>query len=128
MGIVEQKIAVTTTGSAGSATGDNTSTLVTHGFLLGFRLDYHASAPATTDVTITAELPSGYPAFTLLTVSNNNTDIAYRPIQAATYDTSNTATGLYTLIPIQGHTIKATVAQADALAPCVTVYVVYMKE
>lgn len=123
----EVKIAVTTTGSAGAAMGDTDSSIPLSGYLLGFRVDYHASAPATTDVVITAILPTGYPADTLFTASNNNTDIPYRPIQREIYDDSNTATGLYSLIPLSNHRIKVTVNEADALDPCVTVWVIYMK-
>lgn len=127
MGILEQKIPVTTTGSAGSATGSGNADIALTGLLLGFRVKYNASAPATTDVTITSDLPTGYPAHTLLTVSNNNTDIPYRPIQQEVYTSANTNTGLYTLIPLQGHNITVSVAGADELDPAVTVYVVYTK-
>lgn len=127
MAVMEAKIAVQTTGSAGSATGEALSELPLAGILLGFRVKYH-SAPATTDVIITADLPAGYPTLTLLTLTNINTDIGYRPVETETYDATNTGTGIYTLIPVQGHKIKVAVAQADALNPCVTVWAVYLKD
>ena len=125
---IEEKISVTTTGSAASATGNTTSEILLNGYLLGFRVDYHASAPATTDVTITSVLPSGQPADTLLTLTNINTDIPYRPVLRADYVPANTASGTFSIMPLPNHKINVAVAGSDALTDCVTVWVIYTKD
>lgn len=125
---IEEKITVTTVGSDGSATGDSTSEILLNGYLLGFRVDYHASAPATTDTTITSVLPSGYPADTLLTLTDVNTDIPYRPVLRADYIPANTASGTFSKMPLTNHKINVAVAGANALTDCVTVWVVYTKD
>jgi hypothetical protein len=126
MAVKEMKISVTTTGSAGSATGTGQADAIFRGKLLGFRVKYHASAPATTDTTITSTLPSGYVAHPLLTLTNINTDIPYRPVMSSVYDSSNTeATDFFAPIPLTGHNITVSVAGSDALADAVIVWAVY---
>jgi hypothetical protein len=106
-----ERIAITTTGSSGSATGSGTSIPI-HGFLLDIFIDYHASCPATADVTISEAVFGN-----VLVVSNNATDGWYAP-RKATCDPSGAATGLYDLIPLSGP-LTVSVAQADALTDCV---------
>ena len=93
--IAVEKVSITTTGAAGSAAGSGT-TIPINGFLLDVYLDYHASCPATADVTI-ADAVFG----NALVVSNNNTDGWYAP-RKATCDPAAAATGLYDLIPLNG--------------------------
>ena len=128
MAPVEVKIAVTTTGTAGSATGNTTSEILLQGYLLGFRVDYHATAPSSTDVVITSVLPTGQPADTLLTLTDVNTDIPYRPVQRLVYDNTNTVTEFYTSTPLPNHKINVAVAGSNALTNCVTVWVIYSKD
>jgi len=125
---LELLIQTTTAGDAGLATGVGTSEIPLRGYLLGFRWTYHASAPATTTIVIASSLPSAYPTETLLTVAAGNTDVPYRPIHRAVYDTSNALTGTYMLIPIPGHNITVTVDLSDALTNCVNVWVLYTKD
>ena len=109
--IAIQTLEITTTGSAGSATGSGT-TIPIMGFLLDVYLDYDGSAPATTDVTISD------PIFGNLVVnSNSNTDVWLAP-RKQTCDGAASASGLYDLIPINS-AITIDVAQADALTDCV---------
>jgi hypothetical protein len=116
--IAYETIKVTTTGAAGSATG-SASTVPIQGFLLDVYLGYHASAPATTDVTITD------PVFGNLVVkSNNNAGCKLSP-REPTCDAAGADTGLYDLIPINS-ALTVTVDQADALADCVTATIRYM--
>jgi len=126
--MIRKRIAVTTTGDAGSATGDTTDKEVGRGTLYAVYLDYHADAPATSDVTISqAEEPTA----TLLTVSDNKTDGWYFPrLQVCSeagaglsYDGSNAVAEAY---PVTGG-IKVAVAGADALTNCVVAYV-YVQE
>jgi hypothetical protein len=122
----EVKIEVVTTGSDGSAEGDTDSDIVIRGELVGFRVNYHASAPATTDTVITAVLPTGYPTQTLLTLTNTNTDIPYRPVQEPVYTTANALSDpdQYDKIPLMSK-VNVDVSGTNALDPCVTVWVIY---
>jgi hypothetical protein len=118
------RVAVTTTGSAGSATGNEDTEYAVNGKLYAVYLDYHASAPgATTDVTITqTEAPSQ----TLLTVTDNATDGWYFPREAVC---GNTGTGLTydgtrtvnEAPPVVGY-LTVAVAQSNALTNCVVAY------
>lgn len=108
--IAIEKVSVTTAGSAGAATGTADSIPIM-GFLLDVYLDYHASAPATTDVTI-SDVNFG----SFVVQSNNKTDIWLAP-RKAICDVAVAATGLYDLIPLNGP-VTITVAQADALTDC----------
>lgn len=113
-------IQVTTTGSAGSATGSTTGTNLVHGYLMGVYIDYHASAPSTTDITISEANGLGR---TLLAVSDNATDGAYNP-QCQICDNGGTAKTFYWPYYLDGVNIKVDVAQSNALAPAVTVKLV----
>jgi len=108
-------VKVTTAGTAGNAVGSveiKPEADPLEGFLLDINLDYHASCPATADVTISD------PTFGNIVVkSNNATDIWIAP-RKDTVDTAAAATGLYDLIPLNG-TLTIAVAQADALTDCV---------
>jgi hypothetical protein len=113
--IRKHRVTLTTTGSAGSATATATLTLGRPGFVRAIAVDYHASAPVTTDLTIKADSASGN---TLFTNSNSVTDIAAKPVGMPGVDEANAAlaatdsssggwpfgTGLY-----------LSVAQSDAL-------------
>lgn len=117
--IVTAKVAVTTTGSAGSATGSGDSELL-HGHLLDVYLDYNGSAPATTDVTIAYKTRGG----NVLVVSNNNTDGMYHP-RAKPVDSANAAiTNAHDRFALNDK-LTVSVAQADALTACVTAYIRY---
>ena len=108
-----QSIAITTTGSAGSATGSGASIPIM-GFLLDVYIDYHASAPATTDVSLSI------PTFgNVLVRSNSATDGWFAP-RKQVCDPAAADAGLYDLIPINS-AITVSVAQADALTDCVVV-------
>lgn len=111
--IAIERIAVTTAGAAGAAAG-STNSIPIQGFLLDVFIDYHASAPATTDVTISE------PVFgNLLVMANNNADCRLAPREPLC-DGAAAAVGLYDLIPINS-ALTVTVSQADALSECVVV-------
>jgi hypothetical protein len=116
--IFTQQVSITTTGSAGSATGSGTVYGI-NGFLLDVYLNYHASAPATTDVTIS------HPTFGNLIVKNNNaTDIWLMP-RKQSVDSSAADTGAFELIPVND-TLTISIAQADALTDCLVATVRWM--
>jgi hypothetical protein len=113
--IAVSRIAITTTGSAGSAVGSGT-TIPINGFLLDVYIDYHASCPNTADVTITD------PVFgTVVANSNSSTDAWLAP-RKATCDPTAAASRMYDLIPLNS-ALTISVAQADALTNCVVVTV-----
>lgn len=131
MTIRSETIAVTTTGSAGSATGTATSPRIV-GEVLGIDVNYHASAPATTDLTITADAVSGgQAARNLLVLTNVNSDGYYQPAvplhdsagAAVTYDGTNE---IYKP-PVVNSTITVSIAGADALTNCATVTIHYRR-
>mgnify|MGYP001558893609 CR=1 FL=1 len=124
MTIEVHKISVTTTGVAGSASGSAIKA-VPKGKVKAIYLDYHASAPATTDVTVKAEADStGIPGdLTLLTRSNSATDGWFYP-KVQKHDNAGAAiTGDYDDPVVHGGILSVTVAQADALTDCVTAYI-----
>lgn len=118
--IITETVTITTTGGAGAATGSGTMTKTPAGFLLDIKLDYHASCPATADVTISD------PTFgTLAVKSNNATDVVIAPRQA-TVDNAAAATGLYDLYPLNAP-LTISIAQADALTGCLVATVRWLE-
>jgi hypothetical protein len=117
--IAIETVSITTSGSAGSATGSGT-TIPIMGFLLDVYLNFHASAPATTDVTISDAVFGN-----IVVNSNSATDVWLAP-RKATCDVSAASTGLYDLVPLNG-ALTISVAQADALTNCLVATVRFMK-
>lgn len=120
-----QRIAVTTTGGAGVSAGTATGDIIFRGKLHAVYLDYHASAPATTDVTISIASPVGA---TLLTVTDNVTDGWYLP-RNGTCDNAGAArlyaaggTAVAEAMPVCGK-ITVAVAQSNDLTDCVVAHV-----
>ncbi len=113
---------VVTVGADGEAVG-SASLDRANGMLLGIYFDYHASAPATTDVTVTMNRPP----LTLLTIANAVTD-GYKAVRvlAVGVDGADIA-GQYELFPVDGK-LTISVAQSNALSPAVTAYVHILNE
>ena len=95
-----------------------------NGQLYAVYLDYHASAPATTDVTVVLnEAPSA----TILTVTDNATDGWYFPREQVhsnagaglTYDGTR---AVAEPPPVAGK-LAVNIAQSNALTACVTAYI-----
>lgn len=117
-----QKITVTTTGVAGSAAGTGYSSRPISGAIKAVRVDWSASAPVTSDITITVDSDDDHPAVTIYTKSDSATDAwAYPSVQATGTDGA-AITGVYQDIVGVGR-VKVVVAQCDALAAAVVVYV-----
>lgn len=115
-------ISVTTTGSAGSATGAANSNPIT-GEVLGLAVDYHASTPATADLTVEGAT-SGVD---LYAKSNSTTDAFVVPViysvdAANAALTSDVTPRRYCV----GEAVKVTLAQGDALTAAVVVRVFYV--
>lgn len=126
MGVVEYKVPVATTGTAGSATGTNYSPPL-YGHVLKVTAVPDGSAPNTTDATATVE---GGSAEVLLTATNMTTAVSKNPREPVqdisggadlTYDGTHK---VYEPVPVGGRRIKCDVAQSDALSPAVTFYIV----
>ena len=115
-----EKVAITTTGSAGSATGSGVSGLI-QGFILDIYVDYDGSAPATTDLTIAYTTVGG----NILVLTNINTDGLYLP-RAKPVDNAGAAIATANDWFAVADTIAVSVAQGDALDPCVTVHIKYL--
>lgn len=112
--------AVTTSGSAGSATGTGTLELPTHGYIEYIYIDYHASAPNTTDVTVAY---SGTPpGGNILSKSNSTTDTLYWPRASCVTNAASAITDSHTRFVACGD-LTITVGDCDALTNAVTVYV-----
>lgn len=113
---MEHSLTITTTGSAGTATG-SAVTPTLYGFLEMVRIDYNAM-PVTTDITISEV---GGLNRTLLTISNSNTDAVYYP-RSVVHDAAGVAiVGGYAKIYLYGYPLQVSVAQADAGAEAVKV-------
>lgn len=119
--IAQETVTVTTTGSAANATGSGTSTALT-GFLLDIFLDYHASAPATTDVTIAYDEPDNG---NITVYSNSATDVLLMPRKNAVDVAGAAVSGVYDLYPLNGR-VTVSVAGSDALTNCVTARIRYL--
>lgn len=110
-------IRVTTTGSAGSATGSAVSEVPIRGYLESIKTDF-TTAAATTDVTITETLNLGR---TLLTLTDKNTDRVDYPRYPVQGNTGSDIAGVYTRAYIDWTTITVSVAQADPVTNNVVV-------
>lgn len=111
------RLPVTTTGADASGVGENTSVTIS-GALLNVYLKFHASAPATTDVTITEV---GGAARTLLTLTNVNTSGNY-PVRIAEVGVTGTAGTGVTPFYLPGVAIKVAVAGCNALTEAVVAF------
>lgn len=107
-------VAVTTTGSAGSATGSGVTEAVS-GFLLDVHLDFDGDAPGTTDVTV----KETGAADNLVLSTDSVTDVRLAPRQSLVTRAAAAITNSHDRIPVTG-TITVSVAQCDALDPAVT--------
>lgn len=115
-------IPITTTGSAGSATGSRASVAI-NGLILSIYVKYHASAPATTDVTISE---TDGATRTFLTLTNTNTSGEYAPY-VAVVNATGTAQSAYIAHALAGRSITVSVAQCNALTNAVEIYAYIME-
>mgnify|MGYP001566107801 CR=1 FL=1 len=116
------RIAVTTTGVAGSATGNTTSEAIV-GQVLAVYVNWHASAPAGTSDIVVEGATSGVDLYAKL---NAVTDVAKVP---SLYGLDNASVALTGDVTPQRYCIaegvKVTVSQSDALTNCAVVTIVY---
>lgn len=117
-----QILGVTTTGVAGSATGSGSFARRVRGKLKNLSLNFHASAPATTDVTVSYVDHNGV-THVLLQADDGNTDLPLPSIKRDTHDDAGAAiSALYDDVEFQDWTtIDVAVAGSDALTDAVVV-------
>lgn len=112
----------TTTGSAGSATGTAVSDTPVFGYVVGVSLNFHASAPGTTDTTLRTKGDAG-PSYDILVVSNTATDAAGIVPHAKPVDSANAAiTNAHAPFPVDDF-LELSVAGSDALTDAVVAHV-----
>lgn len=113
---------ITTTGSAGSATGSATISGL-RGVLARLIVNWHASAPAaTSDITIVETWDGG--SRTLYAKTNAVTDVDLVPQVPASDNAGAAITGAYGYVALTGGTITVSIAQSDALTDCAIVTLV----
>lgn len=116
------RVAVTTVGADGSATGYADSPVLS-GELLSVYLDYHASAPGgTTDVAVAFKTRGG----NVLAVTDNATDGLYHPRASLVTNANGAITNGHDRFALSD-ALRVTVAQSNALTACVTAYITYLR-
>ena len=113
MAIEKHTIKVSTTGSDASATGSLVTPLP-YSELLALYVNFHASAPASTDTTISS--PGSPVALTLLTI----TDAWYYPSHQLDDASGSAITGAYIPALVHGN-LLVEFAGCDALTDAVTI-------
>ena len=112
MAIEFKELKVSTVGSAGSATGSSVLS-VPLSELLAVYLDFHSSAPSSTDTTVTL---IGNPAsLVVLTESNSATDVWRYPKTQDHDNVGSAITGSYSAPVIHGRHIQIDLAQCNGL-------------
>ena len=115
MAIEKHTVKVSTTGSDASATG-SVVTALPWCELLAVYMDFHASAPASTDTTLSST--GGPVSVTLLTVTNSATDAWFYPTHQLDDASASASTGAYIPAIIHGNLlteIAGCYALTDAL-------------
>ncbi len=115
--LYEITVPVTTVGGAGAAVGTAESEPI-NGEIVSVRVDYHASAPATT--TVDVDEVDG-PARKILDKAASATDVVHYPRLLMQDTTGSNLTDIYERIALAGRRVKVSVAASNALAPAVTV-------
>jgi len=116
MAIERHVIKVSTTGSDASATGSRIVPLP-YCEILAARMDFHASAPGTTDTTLSS--PGDPVSVTLLTITNSATDAWYYPSIQLDDNSGSAITGAYVPAIVHGN-LLVELAGSDALTDALT--------
>jgi|TARA_R110002020_G_scaffold47166_6_gene134358 hypothetical protein len=116
MAIERHIIKVSTTGSDASATG-SLVTALPYCELLAVYMNFHASAPASTDTTLSS--PGDPVSVTILTVTNSATDAWFYPTHQLDDASASAITGAYIPAIIHGNLLTE-LAGSDALTDALT--------
>lgn len=117
MSYYEITVPVPTTGTAGNATGNQSSPPI-RGEIVAVFVKYDPAAPATT--TVDVDEVEG-PARKILDKAASNTSVTHYPRTQAQDTTGANIAGIYDCIVLGGRKVKVTVAASDQLSPAVTV-------
>ncbi len=118
------RINCTTTGAAGSAAVTARSSRPISGKIVALFVDWHASAPATSDITITIESDDDHPAIDVYAKTNSVTDAWVYPYVQGTTTAGVAIAGVYQPVAGEG-VVKVIIAESDALTNAAIVYVYY---
>lgn len=118
------KVTVTTTGSAGSATGSATTTVPAgiQGLLYSIAIKPKAAGwAATTDITI-AEAGTDTPQRTILTLTDKSSAAASYPVRMAEVGNTGSVTGSYAPMAFDASQFTVSLAQANAATDALEVW------
>lgn len=115
---------ITTAGGAGVATGSATTPSAVRGEILGVLLNFHASAPATTDTTLATAGEGNGPAYNIIVVSNSATD-AYLAVRKVAVDVAAAAIAASWAPVCVADKLTLSLAGCDALTNAVVATVFY---
>lgn len=118
MAVHHEVVRVTTTGNAGVATG-SAKTRAIRGEILGVLLNFHASAPATTDTTIRTTIT---PTYTIVVATDSATDVFLTP-RAKPVDNANAAITNAHAPFVVFDEVTVALAQCDALTDAVEAHI-----
>lgn len=110
-------VRVTTTGTAGSASGSAATDLPLHGRVTAIKVDYHASAPNTTTVNIDED--SGMQRRLLQKAASNADAVHYPAVQLQ--DASGGPVTAYAPFYVDGTRLIVSAANSNALTDAVVV-------
>ena len=116
MAIEKHEVKISTTGSDASATGSLVVPLP-YCEILAAHMDFHASAPASTDTTLSS--PGDPVSLTLLTIPNSATDAWYYPTHQLDDSSGSAITGAYIPAIVHGN-LLVELAGCDALTDALT--------
>jgi hypothetical protein len=115
--VTSREISITTAGSAGSAVGSGTIT-VPMGILLDVGINYHASAPNTTDITIAFDDTRWG---NILVITSSSTDAVYHPTTVVHTAAGAAVTNGFAPVYLSDQKLTVDVAQCDALTAAVVI-------
>ncbi len=111
---------ITTTGENGAAVGSAQTPVAVRGFVDLVKVDYSATAPATTDLTLVELASDGTTTLqTILSLADTATDTTKYP-EHAKHDATGTDDGQKTEYFVDG-ILKVSLAGCNALAPAAVV-------
>ena len=122
MQTIEQRtLSIDTAGADGAAVGSGSIDDL-YGFLLDIYLNFHASAPATTDTTVAYSDPA---LGNIVVLTSSVTDVLLAP-RKTVCDAAAGALAAYDLCPLNG-SVSISLAQCNALTGAVAVTLSYIR-
>lgn len=113
----KESVAVTASGTAGSASGSASTDRDLHGYVYAIHLDFTSGISITTDITVTQASPS----LTILDLSNYYTDTWYYPVVQQT-DSAGSGTSTYEKALVQDAVDIGVAQTTSGTVGTVTIY------